>query len=364
MHRLALCRGRRGVLLERLVDALRGLKLSRLMMTNWYGPAEFSLSTSRDIPIHDGASPSHDQSKDKIGSLIGHVVLDDSIYITSEQDGSLLPLGMPGEICIAGTMVANGYLDASLDDGVFVKNPFATPQDLEQGFTTMYKTGDRRLVEKDGSITFLGLTQRGSTVVKPRGLRIDLNEVTGAVLEAAPDDLADLADAVVTVLGEPQYLVCCEVFQPGRHVENQQLMDLLQTLHLPRYMIPATIVVLDSLPLVPNGKLDLELIQNLPLLTPTTSSGQARSQVPMPNGEQLTEIEERLRALWIDVIVAVARTAEIGLHSSFLAVGGNSFLLAHFQHAIKREIEVEIPLCQLGQASELRNMAAVIDAAR
>lgn len=349
------------VLPERLVDGLRELKLPHLMLTNWYGPTEVTIVTSRDIPVHDGASTSHDQSKGKNGSFIGHVVPNNSIYITSEDDGSLLPIGMPGEICIAGTIVANGYLDPSLDEGVFVKNPFATAQDVEQGFTTMYKTGDRGLVHEDKSIIFLGRTQRGSTVIKLRGLRIDLDEVTGAILEAAPDDLAD---AAATVRGEPQFLVCHVVFKAGKHLEHQQLMDLLQALSLPRYMIPATIVVLDRLPLVPNGKLDLELLQSLPLPAPAASSGQTQTQPHTQNGENLTEIEKRLRTLWIDVIGVVAGTADIGLHSPFLTVGGNSFLLVHLQHAINREIGVKLPLSQLWQASDLRYMAALIERER
>jgi len=264
-------------------------------------------------------------------------------------------LGMPGEICIAGTMVANGYLNPSLNESVFVKNPFATAQDVEQGFTTMYRTGDRGSVQEDGSIIFLGRTKRGSTVIKLRGLRIDLNEVTGAIMEAAPDDLAD---AAVTVRGDPQFLVCHVAFKPGKHLEHQQLMDLLQTLPLPRYMIPATIIVLDRLPLVPNGKLDLELLQTLPL------PGQTETQPLTPDGEKLTETEERLRTLWIKVIGVVAGTADIGLHSSFLAIGGNSFLLVHLQHAINREIGVKVPLLQLAQASDLRDMAVLIERER
>lgn len=345
------------VLPERLVDGLRELKLPHLMLTNWYGPTEVTVGTSRDIPLYNDSSTGRDPKKDKIGSSVGHVVPNNSIYIMSEDDGNLLPVSMPGEICVAGIMVANGYLDPSLNDGVFVKNPFATAQDVEQGFITMHKTGDRGLVHEDGSIIFLGRTQRGSTVIKLRGLRIDLNEVTGAILEAAPDDLAE---AVVTVRGEPQFLVCHVTFQPGKHLEHQQLTDLLQTLPLPRYMIPATIVVLDRLPLVPNGKLDLELLQTLPLPAPAASSSSSSSSALTPHGENLTELEEKLRRLWVSVIGVVAGTADIGLDSSFLAVGGNSFHLVHMQHAIQREMGVKLPLPQLGQASDLRDMALLI----
>jgi amino acid adenylation domain-containing protein len=350
---------------ERLVDGLRKLKLPHLMLTNWYGPTEATIGTSRDIPIHDGAITSHDQSKDQIGSYIGHVFPNSSIYITSEDDGGLLPVGMPGEICVTGIMVNNGYLDAAMNEGRFVKNPFATPQDVEQGFTTMYKTGDRGLVHIDGSITFLGRTKCGSTLIKLRGLRIDLNEVTGAILKAAPDDFAD---TVVTVRGDPQYLVCHVVFKPGRHQEQKQLMCLLQSLPLPSYMIPATIVVLDRLPLGPNGKLDLGLLQGLPLPI-ALGQTETRSLLTQENGgqqngeiETLTRTEETLRAVWIDVLGVVADTiAYIGLHSSFQAIGGNSFLLVHLQHAINSKMGVRVPLFLLWQAEDLKDMARLIE---
>ncbi|KAL3471365.1 polyketide synthase 3 [Aspergillus californicus] len=77
--------------------------------------------------------------------------------------------------------------------------------------------------------------------------------------------------------------------------------------------------------------------------------------------EESTGTEERLRALWIDVIGAAANAVSIALHSSFLAVGGNSFHLVHLQYSITREFGIKIPLSQLGQAMDLRDMAALIE---
>ncbi|KAI1742681.1 polyketide synthase 3 [Xylaria scruposa] len=354
------------VLPQRLVNALRELKLPHLRLTNWYGPTEVTGVTGVDIPLRDDASNNDDQSKDEIGSLIGRVLPGSSIYITSEHDGSLMPPGMPGEICVGGTMVANGYLDPTMSEGIFVENPFAATEDVEQGFATMYRTGDSGYAREDGSIVFLGRTQRGSTMVKLRGLRIDLTEVSGAVMEAAPDDLAD---AAVTARGDPPFLVCHVAFKPGRHLGYQQLMALLKTLPLPQYMIPAAIVALDKMPLVPNGKLDLELLRRLPLPTAHRAAQAAVGEEVRPQSnkgkeEELTLAEEKLRALWIDVVGVVAETADIGLHTSFLAVGGNSFLLVRLQHAIQCETGCRVPIPQLKQAADLRDMARQIERAR
>ncbi len=122
--------------------------------------------------------------------------------------------------------------------------------------------------------------------------------------------------------------------------------------------------MLERLPLVPNRKLDLELLQSLPLPASAASSGQTHTQLLTQKREELTEIEERLRTLWIEVIGMVVGTADIGLRSSFHAVGGNSFLLVHLQHAIHRDIGVKTPLSQLWQASDLRDIGALIERER
>jgi aspyridone synthetase (hybrid polyketide synthase/nonribosomal peptide synthetase) len=351
------------VLPDRVVDGLRDLGLSNLLLTNWYGPTEVTVITAQDIPLNGRASDDNDNNA--LGSTIGRVLPNNAIYIASEADGTLLPLGMPGEICVAGNMVANGYLDPKFNVDTFIENPFATISSAaDKYYNTMYKTGDKGIMQQNGSITFLGRTARGSTVIKLRGLRIDLDEVSGAILAAAPEDLAE---AAVTVRGgesesQPQFLVCHVSFKPGRHIEHQRLVDLVQRLPLPRYMIPATVVVLDRMPLVPNGKLDREVLKTLPLPDAAAAATTSPSASQGPNGiEQLTETEQLLRALWIRIIGPAATNADIGAHSSFLSVGGNSFLLVHLKHSVKREFGVDLPLPQLGMAVGLREMAGVVE---
>ncbi|ORY71044.1 polyketide synthase 3 [Pseudomassariella vexata] len=186
---------------ERLIEGVRELKLPNLTLTDAYGPAEAFIVTNRNIQVHAGAI--QDECNNRAGS-VGYVLPNTSVYITSESDGSLLPLGVPGEICIAGSGLFNGYLDTELGDEKFVENPFASAEYLEQGFHTMYKSGDRGILHADGSIVFLGRCFGYNAMIKLRGLRIDLNEVTGAILGAAPNDLAD---AAVTVRGDPQFLI-------------------------------------------------------------------------------------------------------------------------------------------------------------
>lgn len=348
-HSWRFCHTAGEALSDRLVEGMRDLKLPALMLTDVYGPAEAFIVTNRDIQVHAGAVQDDDE---KIPGSIGYVLPNTSVYITSEVDGSLLPVGMPGQICIAGGGVANGYLDAGLGDGKFVENPFASASYLTQGFNVMYKSGDRGVLHADGSIDFLGRCAGHDTMIKLRGLRIDLREVTGAILGAAPNDLAD---AAVTVRGEPQFLVCHVVFKPGRHLEQDELVALLQRLELPQYMIPSVIVPLERLPVTPNGKLNTAVLETLPL---STVSSQAEAE-----GE-VSGTEADLRAIWIDVIGAVAQMAHIGPDSSFFSVGGNSLLLVQVQHGIRRKFGVRIHLRLLREASDLRAMAAIVERER
>jgi aspyridone synthetase (hybrid polyketide synthase/nonribosomal peptide synthetase) len=334
------------VLPERLIDGMRSLKLPNLTLVDCYGPAEAFIVTSRNIPVQAGAG--HDTSKDKVGS-IGHVLPNTSVYIISEHDGSLLPPGMPGEICIGGIGVANGYLDPEMGDVKFVKNPFTTDKYTQQGFDNMYKSGDRGILHEDGSVIFLGRANRHNAVVKLRGLRVDLREVTGAVLKAAPDDFSD---AAVTIRGDPQFLVCHVVLKHGKSLNSQQLVGLLNNISLPHYIIPSVIVPLERLPVTSNGKLDVATLEGLPL--PEVSE-QTQNKI------KVTETGVMLRKIWIDVIGAVAKTGDIGPNTSFFEVGGNSLLLVHLQHTINAKFGVKIPLRLLGQASALRAMAFVVE---
>ncbi|KAK8075667.1 acetyl-CoA synthetase-like protein [Apiospora hydei] len=373
---------------------MRDLKLPRLTLTDAYGPAEAFIVTNRDIPVHAGAAPSSPNAEDDAdkpkksnstkadGTNIGRVLPNTSVYIVDEDDGrSPLPVGVPGELCIAGAGVANGYLDAALSAAKFVPNPHATEAAAahyyhKRRWAAMYRSGDRAVLRADGSVVFLGRTQGGRAVVKLRGLRIDLGEVAGAVLAAAPRD--HLADAAVTVRAraddpEQQFLVCYVVLRPGRRLEAGQLEALVEKLSgdgsaLPRYMVPSVIVPLDRLPVTPNGKLDYRVLDALPLPDVSSSSSSATPTAPVNgDGEQkeeqqleLTEMEKKLRAIWIDVVGPAARAVDIGPRSSFFAVGGSSLLLVHLLHTVNRLFAAKVHLRDLRAAQDLRGMAVAI----
>ncbi|KAJ5898872.1 AMP-binding enzyme domain-containing protein [Penicillium taxi] len=331
---------------EVLLDKMRRLDLPDLMVTDCYGPTEISCATTFQ-------STSLLAVSDESGALksVGKAIPNTFIYIMSEKDNTVLPVGMPGEICVGGAGVARGYLDADLSREKFVKNPFATAEDLASGWNLMYKTGDKGILQKDGSLIFLGRTDGGGAVIKLRGLRIDLTEVSGAVLKAAPEDL--LADAAVTVRGEPQYLVCHVVMTQGKHLEQAELNALLPKVELPRYMIPSTIVPLERLPTTANGKLDRASLQMLPLPT-SADDGNAHGS------RALTVPEGELRVIWLKVLGEAASSTSIGPDSDFFTVGGSSLLLVHLQNALREQIGVALTLQELYQSTTLKGMASAM----
>ncbi|KAK5996197.1 Hybrid PKS-NRPS synthetase lepA [Cladobotryum mycophilum] len=345
------------VVSDRLLTALQRLDLPDLTLTDCYGPTEVSCATTfRRHHVHvDIEAVSNSSTQENATSSVGKAIPNTSIYILSEDGSTVLPSGMPGEICVGGSGVARGYLDAQLSSIKFVHDPFATPQDLAKGWGTMYKTGDKGLIQADGSLTFLGRTDGGDTLVKLRGLRIDLEEVSGAILQAAPDSI--LVDAVVTVRGEPQYLVAHVAFAPGKHMDQKRLNSILQELGLPRYMIPSIIVALDRLPTTPNGKVDRRVLQTLQLPSQSyEKNDNADRQLTVPEGE--------LHVIWLEILGDAIGANNIRADSDFFTVGGSSLLLVRLQAALRERTGVALSLQELYQATTLQKMAGLMSEGR
>lgn len=330
---------------EGLINELHRLELDQLTLTDCYGPTEISCAaTFRNVCLRDPMIES--AGADEVlgeSSSVGHPLPNTSIYIVG-ADGQPVSSGLPGEVCIGGCGVARGYLDEALSVGKFVQNPFATKEELEEGWQTMYKTGDKGALLPDGSLVFLG--RMDLELVKLRGLRIELGEVSRAVLNASH---GELTDAVVTVRGQPGFLVAHVVFAQGRTVGEQQklLASLVSNLPLPRYMIPSFIVPLDHVPTTPNGKVDRLVIASLPL-------PQANQKEEDTAPQALTVAQGELRLLWREVLGDVVIRAD----TDFFMVGGSSLLLVRLQNLLKERMGIQIPLHQLYAASTLHRMAA------
>jgi amino acid adenylation domain-containing protein len=249
------------------------------------------------------------------------------------------PIGVAGELCIGGVAVARGYLNRpELTAARFVRDPFSDEPDA-----LLYKTGDRARWLADGTIDFLGRTDRQ---IKIRGFRIEPGEIESAlerdpyVQGAAVTDREDEAGNRHLVA----YLVPSD---PGRPPAPDELRELIAA-HLPAYMIPAAWVLIDELPVTPNGKIDLDALP-----APTFDRSATSDEMVAPR----TQAERQLAEIWSKVL----EVEEIGVYDNFFALGGHSLLAVRLFSEIERQLGVRIPLAALFQTATIAGLAELID---
>jgi acyl-CoA synthetase (AMP-forming)/AMP-acid ligase II/acyl carrier protein len=251
---------------------------------NLYGPTEASVDvTFFPCPPRTGAT----------AVPIGRPVWNTRTYVL-DPDLQPVPPGVPGELYLAGTQLARGYLHRpGLTAQRFVADPHGAPG------TRMYRTGDLARWHPDGTLGFLG---RADDQVKIRGFRIEPGEI-----EAALRRLPGVAQAVV--LAREDRLIGYVVPAPGAAPQATDLRDRLAA-ELPQHLVPSAFVVLDRLPLSPNGKLDRAA---LPAPDRSAATG------PGPVAPR-TDAEAVIAGIWSEVLGA----EPVGVHDSFFDLGGDS----------------------------------------
>jgi non-ribosomal peptide synthase protein (TIGR01720 family) len=253
---------------------------------NAYGPTEDSICSSAWQCSSDLMDANH--------VSIGRPVNNHRMYIV-DQEHHLLPIGVAGELCIAGVGLARGYLNRpELTLEKFVNNPFAAGE-------RMYKTGDLARWLPDGNIEYAG---RIDDQVKIRGYRIELGEVEAQFLKAT-----SVQEAVVIARedeGGQKHL--CAYFVSDTQWTVDQLRAALST-ELPGYMIPSYFVQLEQLPLTPNGKVDKKAL-------PKPDKAAAAADFKAPE----TETQQQLADIWQNVL-GIPR---VGIQDNFFALGGDS----------------------------------------
>ena len=275
---------------------------------------------------------------------IGRPLANTQIYIL-DSHLQPVPIGVPGEIYIGGVGLARGYLNRpDLSAEKFICNPFfGSTEAGEQGCNSlrMYKTGDLARYLSDGNIEYLG---RIDHQVKVRGLRIELGEI-----EAALREHLEVREAVVIVQEE----------RPGNQrlvayiVPNQESTPTASALRhflakqLPDYMVPSVFVLLQALPLSPNGKLDRKA---LPV------PQQLRQEAQKTFVAARDELERHLTEIWQEVL----GIQPIGIKDNFFALGGHSLLAMGMFAQIEQKLGEHLPLTTLLQAPTIEQLATII----
>ena len=329
-----------GIVTQQLAD----LSLPQLRFFNSYGPTEISISSTKmEVAYRD----KHPEGRIPCGYSLPNYV----IYVLDEHLNPV-PAGMPGELVIGGAGVSLGYLNnKELTDEHFVRDPYATPHYIGNGWTRMYRTGDIGHLQDDGTIVFHS-RKAGDDQVKIRGLRIELSDIESNILSGAGGALKDV---VVTLYeGDTEFLVAHVVFAPQHNITDKEafLQRLLNKLPLPQYMIPVLAIPIDQLPLTNHSKVDRKAIKNMPLPQRAKS---AEADL------ELSETMLQLKRVWQSIL----RNKELGLAitpvTSFFVVGGNSLLIIRLQARIREVFGVVIRLVELLGANTLGEMACKIE---
>ncbi|MFD3841754.1 amino acid adenylation domain-containing protein [Streptomyces sp. NPDC058642] len=242
---------------------------------------------------------------------VGHALPGWHVYVL-DQHGRLLPPGVAGEIWVGGAGVALGYLgQEELTAQRFLPDPFTGG--------TMYRSGDLGRLRPDGRLEHLG---RIDSQVKIRGFRIELDEIRSVLLEdpavrtaavvVRRDDPADAATARIDA-----YVVLSPGADPTTIRERAAGV-------LPDYMLPATVVPLDTLPLTPNGKLDTS---RLPPVGRPPAPG---NTVPSRTATASDDLTAALTEIWSDIL-----GVPVGPDDDFFELGGNSLFAVRITAALR-----------------------------
>ncbi|XLS29491.1 amino acid adenylation domain-containing protein [Flavobacteriaceae bacterium M23B6Z8] len=303
-------------------DALHLSKPSRVKIYNNYGPTENTVVTTY-YEVQDGEA----------GMIpIGYPISNTQVYVLS--DGlQLQPVGVVGELCISGASLSSGYLNQEvLTEEKFVANPFVEGEKI-------YRTGDLARWRADGSLIFCG---RKDSQVKIRGYRIELGEI-----EYAIQDQDGIQQAAVLAKEDAQgqkrlvgYVVSSVDFE-------KTAIEASLEKTLPTYMIPKQWVVLESLPLNQNGKVDKRKLDSIEVELVSSNEYIAPEN----------QIEAELAYIWEQLLGC----DKIGVRDDFFALGGHSLLATRLVAAIKNELDVQISIRSIFTHRILEHLANHIE---
>jgi amino acid adenylation domain-containing protein len=294
------------------------------MLYNLYGPTEATIDVSYYNCPMTGEAVSEPVP-------IGVPIDNTRLYVV-DRNLKLQPLGVPGELCIAGDGLAKGYLNQPR----LTEEKFITWKPDGSDSMTIYRTGDLAKLQPDGTILFLG---RLDDQVKIRGFRIELGEIENRLLEHN-----DIKEAVVVAReekGREKYL--CAYVVANDNINPAEVKSYLSG-KLSAHMIPAHIVQLEKLPLKANGKVDK---RSLP--QPEVQSQQYVAAS--------TDIEKEIAGVWQEAL----GLDKIGIHDNFFDIGGNSLLLLKVVDQLKKALNKDISTMVMFEHSTIHSMAQYLN---
>ncbi|MBR8835476.1 MAG: amino acid adenylation domain-containing protein [Stigonema ocellatum SAG 48.90 = DSM 106950] len=338
-------------------------------VVNNYGPTENTVvTTSGVVPVkNQTAVPTTGRQSQPLGRLpdhstgsrclanvvpaIGRPIANTQVYIL-DQHLQLVPIGVSGEIYVSGAGLARDYLNQpNLTSERFIPNHFSNKPGER-----LYKTGDLARYLSDGNIEFLG---RIDQQVKLRGFRIELNEIEVVLRQHPAVHMAAIADRedipgqkqlVAYVVQNPQYKRTPDAAADSEPQLAQNLIPEMRRFlqeKLPDYMVLSAFVLLDALPMTPNGKLDRSAL-------PAPKS--TRTQLEEDFVAYRTLVEKQIVTQWMKVL----GIENIGINENFFELGGNSLKAAQLIAYIRETFSVELPVRCLFEKPTVEGLAQSI----
>jgi amino acid adenylation domain-containing protein len=305
----------------------RFLARSTAKLHNLYGPTEATIDATYWACQPDTHSPS---------VAIGRPIANTQVYVLDPRLKPV-PVGIPGELHIGGAGLARGYLHRpELTAEKFIANPFSGDPKAR-----LYKTGDLARYRQDGALEYLG---RLDHQVKIHGFRIELGEI-----ETVLDQHPAVRQAVVLVredLPGDKRLVAYLVLNQERSFNHSQLRAYLKQ-KLPEYMVPSVSVLLETMPLTPNGKLDRSALP---------APDQGRPDLAQTLVSPRTPAEETLATIWAKSLTL----EQVGIHDNFFDLGGHSLLATQVIGQVQKIFQVDVPLRALFEAPTIASLLVVI----
>jgi len=264
---------------------------------------------------------------------IGRPINNMQVYLLDSK-GKPVPIGVSAELHIGGDGLARGYFNRpDLTALKFVPNPFSNnPADR------LYKTGDLASYTPNGEIKYLG---RIDNQVKVRGFRIELGEIEALLSQHS----AVQASVVVVREDEPENksLVAYVVFQAEQSLTITELRRFLEE-KLPKYMVPSFFVLLEKLPLLPNGKVDRRSLPIPETLRPALEVAYVAPQ---------SEMEQTIAAVWQEVL----HLEKVGVNDNFFDIGGHSLLIVQVNNKLQEILNRNLSIVEMFQNPTINSLA-------
>ncbi|QHS63326.1 non-ribosomal peptide synthetase [Chitinophaga agri] len=297
--------------------------LPDLEVFNAYGPTEnsvISLSSHLVKKHYDGDLP------------IGKPLANRTAYVLDKLQ-RLLPVGIPGELCVGGDGLGQGYINKpALTAEKFILHTVGTDTPVR-----LYRTGDLVRWRKDGQMDFLG---RGDDQVKIRGYRIEPGEIEWHIANTP-----FVSQAVVLVKGEGNARQLVAYVIPTAAYNKVALLTQLQQ-HLPPHMVPSVIVPLEKWPLTSNMKIDK-------LALPDAAIAAPQKEYVAPRTQQ----ELLLANIWEQLL----GVSQISVHDDFFELGGHSLILMRVNARIKKDLGLDVPVKRLFEFRTVAMLASYLD---